>query len=113
MTLFATAEAIDYPAWISATAAAIGVLVALVGLIFGLRQLNGLSTSLKLNALAVLLNLEVEIHTRKSKVDELSSQMLQLGVRETQDNKKKILVLRKQLDGEIESYLNAIDRLAY
>ena len=73
-------------------------------------QLRNLNSTLRMNRLSTVLQLEAEINARKRNVDEV---VADVRVAELSGEDVIVLVLRDKLDGYVENWLNAVDRLAY
>jgi hypothetical protein len=101
----------DYNA-IMAWAAVAGVIVALLGVLVAWWQLRNLNTTLRMNSLGVVLQLESEMNARKAKADEIAFKIRQESLAENA-NIKLLDVLNGHLNGCLENWLNAADRLAF
>ncbi len=97
---------------VAAWATAIGVLVAAVGVVVAYWQLSNLNATLKMNTLAVVLQIETEMNARKQAVDEVASN-IQIECAKSHRNQATINALQGKLDGFLENWLNSVDRLAF
>lgn len=95
----------EFIAFLAFLATAVGVVVAY-------QQLSNLNTTLRLNSLGIVLQLESEMNSRKERVDELAA-AVRIEVLKQVPNEDLVDVLSDQLDGSFENWLNACDRLAY
>ena len=100
------------PEWISATAAVVATATAIVGVIVAYWQLSNLNRTLRMNALTVVLQLEAEMNARKERVDEVAAKIRKQGIKD-EPNEGLVEILDEEMQGYLENWLNAADRLAY
>lgn len=91
--------------WVAGVATAAAVFVAYW-------QLSGLNSSLRMNGLVAILQLEADLHSRMSRMTEISARIEEEGAK-AKPNNKRILALNRHLEASIEQYLNAVDRIAF
>src|SRR5438093_149023 len=94
----------DIPTWLAS-------LTAIVAIVFGYKQLKQLNISLKLNSLAVFLQIENEMNSRKVKMLECSRALNDARSKSTKTERAD--QLSEELKAYICLYLNAVDRLAF
>lgn len=97
--------------WVSAISACIATIVGIIAAIVALCQLGGMKKSLKAASLGNVLSLEAEMNGRKVKVEETSAKIRKAELDKSSD--EFIEILGDELNGYIESWLNAADRLAF
>lgn len=76
------------------------------------KQLDNLNTTLRMNGLMTVLQIEAEMNARKLRVDEL---VFEIRKEEIKSNSKKDLIeiLGDQLKGCLENWFNSADRFAF
>ena len=94
----------DIPTWLAS-------LTAVVAIVFGYRQLKQLNVSLKLNSLAIFLQIENEMNSRKVKMLECARALNEAKSKATKD--KLADQLTEELKAYLCLYLNSVDRLAF
>jgi hypothetical protein len=102
----------EVPNWISAISTAAAALTAIIAVILAYKQLGNLNKTLAMNVLSAVLQLESEMNARKERVDAVSAAIRKEGIK-SKPNKALIEILGDELDGYLENWLNASDRLAY
>jgi len=83
----------------------IGAIIASIALFIAWKQLSNV---VKNNSIKIILDIEKELHDRKSKIDDLSSK-----IRQNESNNALIAIFHDDLLAAKESYFNALDRLCY
>ena len=102
------------PEWVSATAAATIALTGLVGVVVAGYQLKRLNSTLRLNGLLGVVQLESEINKRRSRLVDVGQQIILEGGKAKSNQDKKLLAsLEERLKVDTEAYLNSVDRLAF
>ncbi|MEZ6056240.1 MAG: hypothetical protein R3C01_06005 [Planctomycetaceae bacterium] len=104
-----TPTAVD---WLTAVATAIGAIATVAGVIIAFIQLRNLNSTLSMSVLSAVLQLEAEMNARKEKVDSVASAIRREGIAKS-PNERLVEILKDELDGYLENWLNAADRLAY
>lgn len=97
---------------LGAIATAVAAVAAVVGVWVAWSQLGNLNSTLRMNALAIVLQLESEMNSRKAKGDELAAEIRKVTI-EPHPNQRLVEILGDHLKGCLESWLNAVDRLAF
>lgn len=95
---------------ISAIAASVMAIAAVVGVAFGLIQLSNIRTELRNGSLDSILEIESQMNERKSKVDEITNKIMVEGSTWTVDLKSAYSLWLNQAK---ENWYNAIDRFAF
>ena len=105
--------------WIGAVMSVIGGLTAIVGVGIATwqlsnanKQIQGLKVSLRMNALAAVLQIENELRNRMARMVDIGTS-LDLQKSNVKPNQKKVAALERHLNSCIEQYINAADRLAF
>ena len=75
-------------------------------------QLTNLNETLKMNGLTAIISLESEMNERKESLDRLSAQIQQLAITNPSDE-AGAGIMDGLLQGALQNYLNAADRLAF
>ena len=102
------------PEWVSATASSVIALTGLVGVFVAAYQLKRLNSTLRLNGLLGVVQLEAEINRRRSRLVDVGQQIiLEGGKAKTNQDKKLLASLEHRLKVDTEAYLVAVDRLAF
>ena len=94
----------DLPTWLAS-------ITATIAIVFGYKQLKQLNTSLRLSSLAVYLQIENEMNSRKMKMLECAEKLNLASELKTKE--KRVAHLRNQLEAYLCLYLNGVDRLAF
>lgn len=101
------------PEWVSATASSVIATTGLVGVFVAAYQLKRLNSTLRLNGLLGIVQLEAEINRRRSRLVDIGQQIILEGKGKTAQEKKVLASLEQRLKVDTEAYLNAVDRLAF
>lgn len=100
------------PEWLSALASVVATLTAICATGIAWFQLHKVNKTLRMNGLAVVLQLESEMNARKQRVDDVAAKLHTDA--DSGDVAQEVLDIQKSLlDGCMENWLNASDRLAY
>lgn len=102
----------ELAAWVSAIGTVGCALVAIWGVIVASRQLGSLNTSLSMNLLSNVLQLEAEMNARKEKADAVAAEIRKESIAKN-PNERLLVILGDELQGYLENWLNASDRLAF
>lgn len=97
--------------WISAIGTLIGAIAALIALAMASQQIRGLVSQLQQGNFASLMMLEVEMNSRKQRVDEAARDLQKL-VHENR-SQEELEIFREYLKHCIENWLNLVDRFAF
>lgn len=98
--------------WTTAVATVVLALTAVATVFIAYWQLSNLNRTLTMSGLSVVLQLEAEMNCRKEKVDDVLAKLREEANKTSRDE-KQIEILRDQMQGYFENWLNAADRFAY
>jgi ribosomal protein L31E len=98
-------------AWLGAWGSFLGGLAALGALGLAARQLKGLVKQLKQSNFTAFLTLEIEMNSRKQKVDEACREVRRLAQKGA--TSEEIVIANDFVEVCVENWLNLFDRLAF
>lgn len=97
---------------VSAISAAVAAGAAVAAVVVASKQLEKLNNTLRMNGLMAVLQLEADMTARKMRVDDLAAEIRKEDSK-ISPNAALITILGDQMNGYLENWLNASDRLAY
>jgi hypothetical protein len=98
--------------WVSAISTGLAAIAAIIAVLVAFWQLRNLNRTLRVNGLMAVLQLESEINSRKERSDDAVAELERECAREPVDV-ELVRIVRDQVVGCTENWLNAVDRLAF